>query len=156
MTDYPTRAEIDAARETIEMLQTYVERGAPLWGATWSGLETAREILAYPDAFPGLHYPAAEPEPEPEPKPTAAEVLEAAWLKADDGSAHESILYAALRYAQTNPEWFANWHAYTSTAYALSDAAGAAGAAGEVIADKVLTAAQFVAADHPHLFGGAA
>ena len=155
MTDYPTREAIDAAADTIEALQLHLERSAPGFGAAWSGLETARQILTNLDAFPGLHYPDAEPEPESEPKPTAAEVLEAAWLKADDGSANESILYAALRYADTCHEWFdgADW---SQPHEALSGASVRAYHAECIPGQYALIAASHVASDHPHLFGGAA
>jgi hypothetical protein len=153
MTDYPTRAEIDTTAETIEALQNAVDRSKAGWGVVWNGLETAREILDVLDHVPGLHYPDAEPEPQP--KPTAAEVLEAAWVIADDGSANESILYAALRYAQTNPEWFKSWHGYNLPSSALIAASNEATYAGVSTAAHLLTAASCVASDHRHLFGGA-
>ena len=154
MTDYPTRAEIDAAANTIEWLQNCVDRGVPAWGVTWSGLETAREILTHLDAVPGvLHYP----EPEPEPKPTAAEVLFQASTRQNDNSPEGSILWAAHRYAKDHPEWFVNWHMYESAGGALGNAAFFAGGRGsDPVAQAALNAASQVAKAHPELFGGAA
>ena len=154
MTDYPTRAEIDAAAETIEVLQTYVERGVPAWGVTFSGLETAIRILLNLDAIPGLHLP--DPEPEPEPQPTAAEVLREACHATDFGTPERGITLAAMHYAEAHPEWFADWHSFGWTTSALLDAANKAEAAGDGTADLLLTTAAEVASQHPHLFGGAA
>ena len=153
MTDYPTRAEIDAAAETIEALQTYVDRGVPAWGVTWSGLETAREILTQLDAVPGvLHYP----EPEPEPKPTALRVLREAHERALGRglTAETGILGVAVTYAEAHREWFAEWHSFEWTTSALLDAANKAEAAGNGTAYLLLSAAARIAGAHLELFGG--
>ena len=154
MTDYPTRAEIDAAAETIEALQTYVDRGVPAWGVTWSGLETAREILTQLDAVPGvLHYP----EPEPEPKPTALRVLREAHERALGRglTAETGILGVAVTYAEDHPEWFAEWYEYKDANISLAAAAQGAASAEKFAAFDLLNAAAEVAKAHPELFDGA-
>ena len=153
MTDYPTRAQIDLTADTLETLQLHLERSAPGFGAAWSGLETARQILVAIDDFPGLHYPDAEPEPEPE--PTAAEVLREACRRAEGRSVSKTILWAAVMYAEAHPEWFAEWHAYERPSRALMAAATEAQNAGDNTAPQLLNAASHVAADRRALFGGA-
>lgn len=112
-----------------------------------------------PSAFrraAGVDEPAPAPAPEPAPEPTATEVLHDAFMQADLGSTHESILETAKRYAEAHPEWFALWHTFDGPSSALLRASTEAGEAGDVTAEHLLTAAACVADDHPALFGGAA
>ena len=152
MTAYPTRAEIDATTATLRRLRSHLG-GELVHGLAWSAIDGTLRILDNLAAVPGLHYPDAEPEPET--KPTALQALREAWLRADP-SVEEDILSAALKYAQSHPEWFAEWHAYERPSRALMAAATEAQNAGDNTAPQLLNAASHVAADHPHLFGGAA
>ena len=139
----------DLAREALTRIADALERNT-------AALQAILQRLAEPTVLPLIEStPDAEPEPEPETKPTAAEVLEAAWLKADDGSAHKSILGAALRYAQTAPKWFSDWHTFSWPDSALIKAAFEAGEYHDYPAEHLLTAAACVASDQRHLFGGA-
>ena len=151
MTAYPTREAIDAAAETIEALQAAIDQSVPGWGATWSGLDTAREILTHLDAFPGLHYPAAEP------KPTALQVLRAAHERAlgHGLTAETGILGVVVTYAEDHPEWFAGWHEASTTTHGLSLASDVAYKTGDWVPVGLLRTAAEVASQHPHLFGGA-
>ena len=159
MTDYPTRAEIDATRQTLTALYDKIDQQNPVAFTAASALQNAVRICANLDAFPGLHYPAAEPEPEP--KPTALQALRAAHERAlgHGLTAETGILGVAVTYAEENPEWFTDWRRYYWPSSALIAAANEAQRAGDGAAEYLLTAASFVASsasDHPHLFGGAA
>ena len=122
-----------------------------------AALQAILQRLAEPTLLPLLESKHdAEPEPEPDDwKPTAAELLWRAVEWAKHESAVEAILVAAMRYAETNHEWFAEWHAYELPSRALMAAATEAQNAGDNTAPQLLNAASHVAADHPHLFGGA-
>ena len=151
MTDYPTRAEIDATSATLRLLRSHLG-GELVHTLAWTAINNTLRILDNLAAVPGLHYPDAEPEPET--KPTALQALREAWLRADP-SVEEDILSAALKYAQSHPEWFdgADW---SKPQEALSGASVRAYHAECIPAQYALIAASHVANDHPHLFGGAA
>ena len=154
MNAYPTRAEIDTTNVTLRRLRSHLG-GELVHGLAWSAINDTLRILDNLDAFPGLHYPAAEPEPEPEPKPTAAKVLREAVHATDLGTPERGIILAAMHYAETGPKWFSDWHTFDWPDSALVKAAFEAAQYGDSVAEHLLTAAACVASAHRHLFGGA-
>ena len=89
----------------------------------------------------------------PQPNRPAVKVLNEAFNQSECDSPEEQILIAALRYAESNPEWFAEWHKWPSAQSALPHAAYFAGQANDELASAVLQAAAIVAQKFPDLFG---
>ena len=150
MSDYPTRAEIDAANTTIYALAENIDRESMPGDLMYRALRAACLVLEDFDTVPGLQ-PSAH-----EPKPTAAEVLHAAYVRAEHKSAEEAILWAAEMYATDHPEWFRHWYDNNTPAAALNSAATAAIGDGNEVAGYALMAAVAVANARRDLFGGAA
>ena len=155
MTDYPTRAEIDAAADTLFALVGFVDKKGLTSLLAEHTLRSAWSVLYNLDAVPGLYMPEPKPEPEHEPQPqrTPAQVLEAAWSRTEDGSTEESIIEAAWKYAVDHPEWFDTDLIDTPVDMLESTAEYVFNREPEFYA---ILAAYHVAKAHPELFGGAA